>query len=103
MSRAPIDLSETKTSLRLLPTFAPARVFARMAELCVGDAEEFRERLGCLRREITVGSQVCLDDFGRGLVREIDDRTLLVAVHLAPAHDAFHRNVKPGRTPPDVV
>src|SRR5206468_2326446 len=93
MSRAPDELEKLKTSLRLLPAFAPAWVFAWMAELCVGDAEEFRQGFGRLGREVAVGSQVSLDDFGRGLMREIDNSLRLVRRVLAPAHDALHRNV----------
>lgn len=41
---------------------AALALFARMAELLVGDAEQFRKRLGRFGREIAVGSQVRLDD-----------------------------------------
>src|ERR671926_356054 len=58
---------------------APARLFAGMAELGVGDAEQLGERLSSLRREMAVGSQVRLDDLRRALLREIDDRLGFVA------------------------
>ena len=42
-----------------------ARVFAWMAELRIRDAEQFRERLCRLFRQIAVGAQVRFDDLRR--------------------------------------
>src|SRR5207248_2337111 len=87
---------------RLLPLIAPAGVFAGVAELGVGDAEEFGEGFGGLFAQVAVGAEVRFDDVGRGLLREIDDSLCAVSVVCAARHDALHWHVEPAGQPRDV-